>query len=678
MDWPSSPVASYGRGNAPNNDGVEAEEDEDFYGYGSNAPNALNGENATTSGAPNTNGSRVTNNTAIPPKKQPLNNSIKASMPENASTPTAEQKKAENQRKAERLRAKLMAQRQNTPSKTQSPRANTPVTTMSSAPAPEVKEPAKNEENEQQEQKQQDEPSSDFLGLESLLAEGMAAAAAEAQIKEQQNAAAAAAAAGFEQKAPTPPTTEQLPQQQQEQDAEVPTQPQQQAQEPVQQTDQSSQRTNGPAMLTDAYYADLSIWLEITGYHDVEYRNSKLHTFKERKALEAEAARIQEQLEKLRQNEQATIESLRTAGAYQRTPARDMPPALPAVMPAANGSIQPTANNAPPTPATNGVKRAHSPEPVHMSSKVRRPENTDTGFRIRGANDSPDTQTFPAGVRGRVRSRSPAAGVERRRISYPEARRGSLNGYSAVRGATRGDESRDPSLERRQAYYRPNEREAAAEGYRERYEQPQHHPGGRETPRARYSTVNVKHERSGPRGVYGYGDRRGSAGLDLRNGGVRYFMIKSWNHENVLTAMRDGLWATQQKNEQLLTEAFNTSRHVLLLFSVNKSTQFQGYAQMITRPDPFLQKPSFCQKLNWATSPSFKLRWLATTPVYFKHVGHLKNTMNLDEKTGEPMAVLVGKDGQEISADAGQGVVRILDEVEESEGGRLGGEGRYG
>ena len=66
MDWPSSPVASYGRGNAPNNDGVEAEEDEDFYGYGSNAPNALNGENATTSGAPNTNGSRVTNVGLLP------------------------------------------------------------------------------------------------------------------------------------------------------------------------------------------------------------------------------------------------------------------------------------------------------------------------------------------------------------------------------------------------------------------------------------------------------------------------------------------------------------------------------------------------------------------------------------------------------------------------------------
>ena len=35
-----------------------------------------------------------------------------------------------------------------------------------------------------------------------------------------------------------------------------------------------------------------------------------------------------------------------------------------------------------------------------------------------------------------------------------------------------------------------------------------------------------------------------------------------------------------------------------------------------------------------------------------------------------PMAVLVGKDGQEISAEAGEGVVNILDEVEEMEKGK--------
>lgn len=56
-------------------------------------------------------------------------------------------------------------------------------------------------------------------------------------------------------------------------------------------------------------------------------------------------------------------------------------------------------------------------------------------------------------------------------------------------------------------------------------------------------------------------------------------------------------------------------------------------------------------------------------------VGHLKNTCNPDEE-GQPRAVLVGKDGQEISQEAGMGVVWILDEVEEVEAKRLMAEGK--
>ena len=76
-------------------------------------------------------------------------------------------------------------------------------------------------------------------------------------------------------------------------------------------------------------------------------------------------------------------------------------------------------------------------------------------------------------------------------------------------------------------------------------------------------------------------------------------MIKSWNHDNVSTAMRDGVWATQEKNEQLLTNAFHTSRHVVLLFSVNKSTAFQGYVSLLlvlVTIEPFVSSSGgFCR-----------------------------------------------------------------------------------
>lgn len=86
---------------------------------------------------------------------------------------------------------------------------------------------------------------------------------------------------------------------------------------------------------------------------------------------------------------------------------------------------------------------------------------------------------------------------------------------------------------------------------------------------------------------------------------------------------------------------------------------------MTTHLDPSLPLPDFCKNLKWPTSPAFRIRWLSTTPVHFRHVGHLKNRLNEDEN-GKPMAVLVGKDGQEISEDAGSGVCEILDEAEVS------------
>lgn len=84
---------------------------------------------------------------------------------------------------------------------------------------------------------------------------------------------------------------------------------------------------------------------------------------------------------------------------------------------------------------------------------------------------------------------------------------------------------------------------------------------------------------------------------------------------------------------------------------------------MTSSPDPKLPKPAFASKLNWKTSAAVSLRWLATTPIHFRLIAHLKNTLNFDEN-GEARAVLVGKDGQEISADAGMGVVWALDEAE--------------
>ena len=139
--------------------------------------------------------------------------------------------------------------------------------------------------------------------------------------------------------------------------------------------------------------------------------------------------------------------------------------------------------------------------------------------------------------------------------------------------------------------------------------------------------------------------------------GVRYFMIKSWNHENVLAAKQDSTWATQEKNAELLTEAFNNSRHVILFFSVNKSTAFQGYARMESLPGT-AEVPSWAKKLHWTTSPPFHIRWITEAETHFRYVGHLKNPYN------EGHAVLVGRDGQEIEATCGAELCKLIDDQE--------------
>lgn len=92
--------------------------------------------------------------------------------------------------------------------------------------------------------------------------------------------------------------------------------------------------------------------------------------------------------------------------------------------------------------------------------------------------------------------------------------------------------------------------------------------------------------------------------LDTRGNDTRYFVVKSFNHDNVTMAQKDvrsafyvrflsgpdacshvqELWATQKKNSEIFDDAFKTSRDVILVFSVNKSGKFQGYVSFMKPP----------------------------------------------------------------------------------------------
>lgn len=55
----------------------------------------------------------------------------------------------------------------------------------------------------------------------------------------------------------------------------------------------------------------------------------------------------------------------------------------------------------------------------------------------------------------------------------------------------------------------------------------------------------------------------------------RYFIVKCNTEENVRLSAEHGVWATSRSNERKLNEAFASTEHVLLIFSVNESQHFQ-------------------------------------------------------------------------------------------------------
>ena len=170
--------------------------------------------------------------------------------------------------------------------------------------------------------------------------------------------------------------------------------------------------------------------------------------------------------------------------------------------------------------------------------------------------------------------------------------------------------------------------------------------------------------------------------------GTRYFIVKSFTASNVNAALRDVsknsvstlktvlasfaskhlltftdlkcIWATQPKNIQVFTKAFNTCRHVVLVFSVNGSRAFQGYCRMSSLPSSDILVPEWQSRLLWPSTDPFRIEWVTVADTEFHHVAHLRNGLN----DGQP--VLIGRDGQEIEPDCGRALCEVIDDQERS------------
>ncbi|XP_071705398.1 uncharacterized protein [Rutidosis leptorrhynchoides] len=140
------------------------------------------------------------------------------------------------------------------------------------------------------------------------------------------------------------------------------------------------------------------------------------------------------------------------------------------------------------------------------------------------------------------------------------------------------------------------------------------------------------------------------------NGTTRYFIIKSLNHENIQLSIQRGIWATQVMNEPILEDAYHNSGKVILIFSVNMSGSFQGYAQMMSSVG--WRRDNVWSHGHGGGKPwgrSFKVKWLRLHDLSFPKTLHLKNPLN-DFKP-----VKISRDCQELPQDIGEALCELID-----------------
>ncbi|KAI9741335.1 MAG: hypothetical protein M1834_003052 [Cirrosporium novae-zelandiae] len=427
---------------------------------------------------------------------------------------------------------------------------------------------------------------------------------------------------------------------------------------------------------------DVREWLEITGFHNCAYRKRTI----ERQRKLADLQRQKEELEREEQEEEELFRRGRARSVFHPDTM-----ASPALLRSVEGSGKPigyqTITKVSPDSGDatlmQGQKRRHdgTEDPMQIGKVARTSasdnhgpaattdadaENNISSALVRTKPKAPlaNVDLQPRNMRGmppppfRQRSRSsspphhtygsqPPNSINR----VPRHYQGQRESFTHKRGGSR-DSSPNSNGRDRYSYSKFRYGDRDSSHYR-----PDHDPSRNISIRGRgKNDRNYDEPRDYPVGA---DSKLESESLNLRAGDSRYFMVKSFNFENVEISQRENTWCTQEHNLKTFLEAFEKSRNVILVFSVNQSRAFQGYARMETQPGaPGVAEPTWQKKLKWTSTPPFKIRWIAKTQVAFRHVGHLINAYN------ENHAVLIGRDGQEIEGECGRSLCEILDKAQ--------------
>uniref|UniRef100_A0A1A7XDF5 RNA helicase n=1 Tax=Iconisemion striatum TaxID=60296 RepID=A0A1A7XDF5_9TELE len=133
---------------------------------------------------------------------------------------------------------------------------------------------------------------------------------------------------------------------------------------------------------------------------------------------------------------------------------------------------------------------------------------------------------------------------------------------------------------------------------------------------------------------------------------VRYFVMKSSNVRNVEISQEKGIWSTTPNNETKLTKAFMGNNLIILIFSVQGSGHFQGYAHMTSTVSQ-----ESCQDWGFVgLGGVFSVEWVHKESLPFHLTHHILNPWNDNNR------VQISRDGQELEPQAGSQLVLLWDQ----------------
>ncbi|CAN6454746.1 unnamed protein product [Victoria cruziana] len=145
-----------------------------------------------------------------------------------------------------------------------------------------------------------------------------------------------------------------------------------------------------------------------------------------------------------------------------------------------------------------------------------------------------------------------------------------------------------------------------------------------------------------------------SSASPLPRGQSRYFIVKSCNRENLELSVQKGIWATQRSNEAKLNEAFDTSENVILIFSINRTRNFQGCARMMSKTGGFGGGGWKYAHGTAHYGRNFSVKWLKLCELSFHKTRHLRNPYN------ENLPVKISRDCQELEPLIGEQLASLL------------------